>query len=312
MELALLFMVHLYQELKITFKVLGLLLFSVATSFCSYAQENPDDNLDDIDGLIDELFFSDQQFIDELLESSLSYHFLYTSVSYNSNTFFSGRDSGTDQFNIIPQVSYYHSSGFNASISGIYYQEFAPAWDFTSLSLGYFNTFGKQNSFVYNLGYTKFFYSDDFDDFTNSLDINLGIRNKKRTLGTTIAASYLFGTDESYQIVSNSFANITLKRTPNFAIRLRPSINFIIANQSITFQRLIRTPNGPRIQVFTEDVFDLLNTQLTLPLSFTTNSWDFELGYNLNIPKALPNEADLNTTGFINISVGYMFDLNKK
>ena len=306
-------MAHLYKELKTIFKLFGLLLFSVATSFCSYAQDNSDDNLDDIDGLIDELFFDDKQFLDELIESSLSYNFLYTSVSYNSNTFFSGRDSGTNQFNVIPQVSYYHSSGFNASLSGIYYQEFEPAWDFTSLSLGYFNSFGKNNSFVYNVGYTKFFYADDFDDFTNSLDINIGIRNKKRTLGTTVIGSYLFGSDESYQIVSNSFANIILKRTSKFAIRLRPNINFIIANQSITFERLFRTPSGAvRPRVFTLNVFNLLNTQISLPVSMTTNAWDFELGYNLNIPRAIPNETDLSNTGFFHLSLGYMFDLNKK
>jgi len=167
----------LYQKVKKQLQFYGLLLFSIATSFCSYAQE---ENLDDIDGLIDELFFYDQQFLDELIEGGLTYNFLYTSVSYNTNTFFSGRDSGTDQFNIIPQVSYYHSSGFNASISGIYYQNFAPAWDFTSVSVGYFNTIGKQKNFNYNLGYTHFFYSDDFDDFTNSIDLSVGIRNKKK------------------------------------------------------------------------------------------------------------------------------------
>ena len=133
-------MTHLFQGLKNTIKVFGLLLFSIATSFCAYAQE---ESLEDLDGLIDELFFNNQQFLDELIESDFSFDFLYTSVSYNSNTFFSGRDSGTDQFNTIPQVSYYHSSGFNASISGIYYQNFDPSWDFTSVSLGYFKTTGK-------------------------------------------------------------------------------------------------------------------------------------------------------------------------
>jgi hypothetical protein len=217
----------------------------------------------------------------------------------------------TDQFNVIPQVSYYHSSGFNASISGIYYENFTPSWDFTSVSLGYFNTVGKQKNILYNLGYAKFFFSDDFDDFTNSLDVSLGIRNKKRTLGSTISASYLFGTDESYQIVSNSFVNFSLKRTANFAVRFRPSITFIIARQSFFFTKLFRTPNGPRFIEFTENVFDLLNTQLSFPISITTNSWDFELGYNLNLPNAVANETDLRTTGFFNLSVGYMFDLSK-
>ena len=95
-------MKHLLIRFKNTIKVFGLLLFSMATSFCSYAQE---ESLEDLDGLIDELFFEDQQFLDELVESGFSYNFLYTSVSYNSNTYFSGRDSGTDQFNLLPQVS---------------------------------------------------------------------------------------------------------------------------------------------------------------------------------------------------------------
>lgn len=298
----------LYQKVKKRLQFYGLLLFSIATSFCSYAQE---ENLDDIDGLIDELFFNDQQFLDELIEGGLTYNFLYTSVSYNTNTFFSGRDSGTDQFNIIPQVSYYHSSGFNASISGIYYQNFAPAWDFTSVSVGYFNTIGKQKNFNYNLGYTHFFYSDDFDDFTNSIDLSVGIRNTKRTLGTTLAASYLFGTDTSLQLVSNSFLNINLKRTSNLALRFRPNISFIIADQTYTFSSLIRSPLGPRIVTVVQEVFDLLNTQLSFPLSLSTKSWDFEVGYHLNLPNAVSNESNLSNTNFFSFSVGYLLDLNK-
>jgi len=298
----------LYQKVKKQLQFYGLLLFSLATSFCSYAQE---ENLEDIDGLIDELFFYDQQFLDELIEGGLTYNFLYTSVSYNTNTFFSGRDSGTDQLNIIPQVSYYHTSGFNASISGIYYQNFAPAWDFTSVSVGYFNTIGKQKNFNYNLGYTHFFYSDDFDDFTNSIDLSVGIRNIKRTLGTTLAASYLFGTDTSLQLVSNSFLNINLKRTSNLALRFRPNISFIIADQTYTFSSLIRSPLGPRIVTVVQEVFDLLNTQLSFPLSLSTKSWDFEVGYHLNLPNAVSNESNLSNTNFFSFSVGYLLDLNK-
>ncbi|WP_232457102.1 hypothetical protein [Polaribacter sp. SA4-12] len=302
-------MTHPFQEIKTAIKVLGLLLFTMATSFCSYAQENKDD---DIDGLLDELFFNDQQFLDELIESDFSYSFLYTSVSYNSNTFFSGRDSGTDQFNMVPQVSYYHSSGFNASISGIYYENFAPSWDFTSVSAGYFNTLDKKKSITYNLGYTKYFYSDGYDGFTNSLDLSLGVRNKKRTLGSNISVSYLFGTEESYQLVSSSFVNLTLKRNQDFALRLRPRLNFIIAKQNITIDRIVVLANRTILRSFNFNVFDLLNTQINIPLSLSLKSWDFELGYNLNLPNALSYESDLETTSYFNFSVGYLFDLSKK
>lgn len=301
-------MTNPYQEIIKAIKVFGLLLFTMATSFCSYAQEDIDD---DIDGLLDELFFSDQQFLDELIESDFTYNFLYTSLSYNSNTFFSGRDSGTNQFNLIPQVSYYHSSGFNASISGIYYESFAPSWDFTSISAGYFNTLGKSKMLTYNVGYTKYFYSDGYDGFTNSIDLSFGIRNKKRTFGTSISASYLFGTENSYQIVSSSFANLTLKRTSNFAFRFRPRLNFIIAKQNITLEKYVFVGGRRVLRSFNFDVFDLLNTQINLPLSLSLKSWDFELGYNLNLPNTLVNESELSSTGFFNFSIGYLFDLSK-
>ncbi|WP_223269078.1 MULTISPECIES: hypothetical protein [unclassified Polaribacter] len=124
------------------------------------------------------------------------------------------------------------------------------------------------------------------------------------------SASYIFGTDESYQIVSTSFANFTLKRASNLAIRFRQNVNFIIAQQSFFFSKTIRTPNGPEFIEFTQNVFDLLNTQISFPISITTNSWDFEVGYNLNLPNAVGKETNLNTTGFVNLSAGYMFDLS--
>ena len=301
-------MTHLFQELKNTTKVFGLLLFSMATSFCSYAQE---ENLEDLDSLIDELFFNNQQFLDELIESDFPFNFLYTSVSYNSNTFFSGRNSGADQFNIIPQVSYYHSSGFNASISGIFYQNFDPNWDFTSVSLGYFKTLGKNKNFHYNIGYTKVFYTDDFDDFTNSLDLSLGIRNKKRTIGTTVSASYLFGSDESYQVVSSSYLNFTLKRAPNFALRLRPNVNFIITKQSIAVKKVVFIDQQIVTEIINFNIIDLLNTQLSFPLSLSTKSWDFEFGYNFNFPNLVLKESSIPTSSYFNFSIGHLFDLNK-
>ena len=143
------------------------------------------------------------------------------------------------------------------------------------------------------------------------MDVSLGIRNKKRTLGTSFGASYLFGTEKSYQFVSSSFVNFTLKRTPNFALRFRPRVNFIVAKQNITIikEEFIAGTIVPR--TFNFDVFDLLNTQINIPLYLTTNSWDFEVGYNLNLPNSLIKENSLKTTGFFNLSVGYMFDLNK-
>ncbi len=290
-------------------RVLWLLLFTVATFVNSYGQTPEED--DEIDLLLDGLFFNEQQFIDDILNSFNTYNFLYANVSFNSNTFFSGRDSGIDQFNIIPQISYYSSKGFNISISGLYYETFSPNWDFTNVYLGYYNTIGKKKLLNYNVGYTRYFYSDGWDTFTNSVDLSLGIKNKKRTIGTKIAASYLFGKDQSLQIISRSYGNITLTKQKDFVLKLRPQLNFIIAQQTIALEQLSTVGEETTTEFVYNDIFDLLNTQISLPLALTTKSWDFELGYNINFPSPLETESNLKTTSFFNLSIGYLIDLDK-
>ncbi|MCF8272452.1 MAG: hypothetical protein K9I95_01330 [Flavobacteriaceae bacterium] len=283
-----------------------LLLFTVATSVNIYAQEPKED---DIDTLLDELFFNDQQFINDILDSFNTYNFIYTNVSFNSNTFFSGRDSGIDQFNIVPQISYYSASGFNVSISGMYYEIFSPNWDFTNISVGYYNTIGKDKLFNYNVGYTRYFYSNGWDTFTNSIDLSLGIRNKSRTLGTKLTSSYLFGTDQSFQVMSRTYANLTLTNEKNFTLKLRPQISFIAAQQTTALEQLNVIGDITTVEYVYNDIFDLLNTQVSIPLNLSTKSWDFEIGYNINFPSRVETEPELKSTNFFSVSIGYLIDL---
>ncbi|MBT8306034.1 MAG: hypothetical protein KJN85_03780, partial [Maribacter sp.] len=278
-----------------------LLLFIVATSINIYGQDPEED---EIDVLLDELFFNEQQFIDDILESFNTYNFLYTNLSFNSNTFFSGRESGIDQFNIVPQLSYYSSSGFNLSVSGLFYETFTPNWDFTNVYVGYYHVIGKKKLFHYNVGYTRYFYSDGWDTFTNSLDLSIGLRNKKKTIGTKIGASYLFGTDQSFQIASRTYANAIITRNKDFVLKFRPQLGFLIAQQTIALEQLNTQGNQTTTEYIYNDIFDLLNTQLNLPIVLATKSWDIELGYNINIPSPVETESNLNNTGFINLSIG--------
>jgi hypothetical protein len=284
-----------------------LLLFTAATSVNLYAQEP---KKDEIDMLLDELFFNDEQFMYDILNSFNTNNFIYTNVSFNSNTFFTGRDSGINQFNLVPQISYYSTSGFNISISGIYYETFSPNWDFTNVSIGYYNTLGKKKSFNYNVGYTRYFYANGWDVFTNAISLSLGARNNNRTLGTRLTTSYLFGTDQSFQIVSRNYANLTLTKGHNYSLKFRPQLSFIIAQQTTALEQLNTQGEVTTTEYIYNDIFDLLNTQLNIPISLATKSWDFELGYNINFPSRVETEPELDTTGFVNLSIGYLIDLN--
>ncbi|NND79675.1 MAG: hypothetical protein HKN53_07245 [Maribacter sp.] len=291
------------------FMAVWLLLFTVATSVGLNAQDKEGD---EIDLLLDQLFFNDQQFIDEILDSFNTYNFLYTNLSFDSNTFFAGRDSGVDQFNLIPQLSYYSSSGFNVSISGLYYETFTPNWSFTNVYVGYYHAIDNKKRLHYNVGYTRYFYSDDWDTFTNSIDLGISLQNKKKTMGTKLDASYLFGTDQSFQLTSRTYANVTLTRNKNFVLKFRPQVDFLIAQQTIALEQLNTQGNPTSTEFIYNDIFALLNTQLNLPIILATKSWDFELGYNINFPSAVETESNLNRTGFFNISIGYLIDLDTK
>lgn len=285
--------------------MLKLLLFTLATSLVSYGQETNDQ---EIDQLLDELFFNDAQLVDDLMNAINEYNFIYASTTYSSNTFFAGRDSGVDQLNIAPQVSYFNSSGFNAAISSVYLEQQNPQWDFVSLTAGYGNTIGKKKNFHYNASYSRFFFSDGFDDFNNSIDAFIGVRNQQRSFGVVFSASYLFGTEQSVQLSSRVYGNFRIFGGRNHAFKFRPQLNFLVAEQAISFLRRPR-PGQPLPVLVTINEFQLLNTQLNLPISFTTSTWDIDLGWNLNIPNAIKGEGNLDSTSFVSLTVGYLFDL---
>ncbi len=122
----------------------------------------------------------------------------------------------------------------------------------------------------------------------------------------------MFGTDQSFQFLSTTYGNFTLTKQKNILLRFKPRLDLIVAQQTITLERLVFIDAMPRIVSRDFDIFNLLNTQLNFPLSLVTRSWDFELGYTLNLPNPVAVESGLKTTGFFNISVGYLIDLKKR
>lgn len=288
---------NLYSPMK---KYLALLLW-ISGLFFVHAQEPAKEK--EIDDLIDDLFMEDE-LINELTASLKNSQFLYISSAYNSDTYFSGRDIGIEQYNITPQITYVHTNGIFASLSGIYYSEFVPKWDVTVATVGFSKNIGKKKLFKYAVSYSKYFYADDINNiYTNTFNVGLGIRNKKRNIGTQLSGSYLFGEDQSFEIASRSFVDFNLLKRHNSSLKFKPQLNIIAGKRTI---ELARVNQGGQLL---NDVFDLINTQINLPLLYSTNSFDFEAGYNINFPNAIGDESNLKNTGFFNFSIGYLIDL---
>ena len=89
-------------------------------------------------------------------------------------------------------------------------------------------------------------------------------------------------------------------------MNLRPQLSVLMSEQTVSEQISGGILNNTTLE---RDVFDLINTQLSLPLLIDVGSWDFELSYNINFPKGLPSEGDLSTNGYLSLSVGYFTGL---
>tara|TARA_R110001583_G_scaffold67308_3_gene192578 strand:- start:35919 stop:36788 length:870 start_codon:yes stop_codon:yes gene_type:complete len=283
------------------------LLLWLSSQLFGYSQELTKEK--EIDAIINEIFMEDEV-IYELTTLLNNSEFLYISTTYNSDTYFSGRDIGINQYNIAPQISYTHTNGIFASLSGIYYSEFVPKWDLTSATVGFSKNFGKKKLIKYSISYSKYFYSNAINNiYNNTFNVGLGIRNNKRNMGTQLIGSYLFGQDQSFEIASRSFIDFNLLKKQNSSLKLKPQLNIIVGKQTIELARIVKVKGQSLTQYTENDVFDLINNQINIPLIYSSKSFDFEVGYNINFPFPIGDETNLKTTGFFNVSIGYLIGL---
>jgi len=251
----------------------------------------------------------EEETLDEFIKAITNFQFLYFSVDYNNKTYFSGRDIDLDQFNIAPQVSYMNSNGFFAGISGIYYSEFVPKFDYVALNIGFGRNFGKQKNFRWSSSYTRYFYSPGVDNpFKNTFTASFGLKNKKKNFGGQVSGTYLFGDEDSFQFITSSFASINLYTSENNSLKLRPQVNILVGKQIVELSRNITIGNQTITQYIQNDEIGLINTQLNIPLQLNIKNYDFELGYTINLPSELAGESNLNITSFVNFSIAYFLD----
>jgi len=290
-------------------KHLPLFIFLFGITY-TFSQVAPTSDIEKERNEIIDALFQEDIVIDELLASLTHYQFLYFSVNYSNDTYFSGRDIGINQYNIKPQITYLNSNGIFASLYGIYYSGFDPKWDVTSATIGYGNNFGKKKMFKYYASYSNYFNNNSISNiYKNDLSVGLSVRNEKKTISTQITGSYLFGKEQSFQIASISYITLNLLKTKKYKLDLKPQLNIIAGKQTIELAQKSYFQMGQEIITYTKnDVFNLINTQLNIPLQFNTNSFDFELGYNINFPTEIGNESNLKNTSFLNLSVGYLMD----
>jgi hypothetical protein len=125
---------------------------------------------------------------------------------------------------------------------------------------------------------------------------------RKNRLLIRLSVGYLFGGSTSFYTATSGGYEFPIIDNSKGQVVFHPQLNFLMSEQTVSEQITSGLLNNQTIQT---DVFDLINTKLSLPIQCDLGQWDFELSYNINFPKALSSENDLNTNAYFAVSIGY-------
>ena len=276
------------------FLVVGFFLLPL----CIFSQTEEEDAI--LDSLI-EGFFS----TDSLMVNLSKTNYFYTTFSFDESVFFAGRDFDIEQFGFTPSISYMRGQNFFVSLGSAYFSELDPRWDFVSISSGYSLFLDRVDRFSLTGIYSRIFFADDTADLNpNRLSVALAFH--KNSLRLRCSAGYLFGGSTAFYTSLTSSYDISITETESWEMSFNPQLSFLMSEQTISEQIAYGLFNT---QTLDRDVFDLINTQISIPLELDIGNWDFQLSYNINLPKALANESNISPSGYFSFSIGYFSTL---
>ena len=257
------------------------------------------------DAILDELFPIDSLTIESMVLDLKKQDFLYINTLYNTKTLFSGRDFGVEQYSFFPAISYIDSNNFFLNVGSGYYSEVDPQWDFITFSGGYSNHLNKKKSIVATVAYSYTTFTEDVADLNNQR-VSLSLSYRAKWFRNALSGGYLFGGNRSSYLSNNIYFNIDLLASKSLDISIEPRVGIFWGNQTIT--ELVRI-GFFQFQEVSTDVFQLLNTELSIPIEFDFGKWDFEIDYTYAMPNALPDEEKPSNNSYFCISLGYLIGL---
>ena len=269
-------------------------------SSLSLAQNLESEEPSDIDQLLDELIVVDTLAVLQAYDD-LKGGFLYASISYDDQAYFSGRDFDIDQFGLAPSLTYLTSGGTYLFAGGTYYSELDPAWDLFALGAGQFWSLGTKKQWSVSASYTHSFLGEDSEGL-NTHRLSSSVSYKLDPLQLNVAGGYLFGNEPSYYLSTSINYETTIAQIGAFELTFEPNLYLLFSQQNIVEQVSFFR--------FTESsVFDRVNSQLELPLTLDNNTLDITLSYTRNFPNNLFEDEDLSSSGYISISLGWLIPL---
>jgi hypothetical protein len=301
--------------MRTTLIILAIFLFTIP----AHSQEKSLDRMldeflfgkDTNDSLLESMVVNDID-INDLLNNTYNYKFIYVRSEFENKTYFSGKDLGVSQYNISGQAYFQGSKGFNLGIAGIRYNQFDPKYNTTILTGGYNNRVKGVKGLNIRALYSRYFFAkvDSVKTRTFNGSMDLGSTYQWKIIGSSVDFSFLLGKARSSQINWDIFADIPIIKFGLFnKLSFEPQISFFLGNETVVVNHYVN------LTVFTGDIttkkkyFGLMNTMVRIPISLTLKNLDMSAGYNFNFPQIPGSNVKPGNTSFFNLSLGYIFGI---
>ncbi len=289
-----------------------ILVFSLFSGKYLFSQEQESK----LDSVLDAILFEDEDLL-KLIYEDVNTQFLFTGINYNSKSLYAGRSIGVDQFDITGQVHYFHSSGFNFGLAGVAYSGFEPKYNTTVLSAGYFHKFKNAPPLSIRASYSRYFFEevDSVESSSFNSSLSFGSSFTKKHFGSSASITFLIGDEFSNQIDASIWGSFNLlKFGYSNKLSFEPEVSVYFGNQTAIYGQFGTDYASYLFYLLNQEyeVFGLMNTEITIPLTLSIKNLDLDLGYYLDLPRALGDEPKIDPIGYWGIGISYLFDLSRK
>lgn len=260
---------------------------------------------DRIDSLLNDLLYNENQPL-VYLETPAHYNFLYIGSTLNNSTFYAGREIGNNKLNVSCNVFYYNSKGFFIGSAGNWYSQQAPGYSSTTLTAGYYKQINKKKTLNFRTSYSRFLYyqPDTLYTYPYKNSLNAGLTFRKKWFGARLSSSFLFGDEFGANATSSLYSRIgILKFGKQNKIYTMPEISVFIGPESIIEENFSATDSTSTAEL--KKVYNLLNTQLYLPVNISLGDFDIELACAINFPFTQEANTSYPVSANLSVTVGY-------
>ena len=276
------------------------------------------DNLNDfVDNAVDSLGNYSQSLLDnqndenDLLDSLRDYYYsygLFGKIGYTSDMQYRGYKGAGAQSAFFPGLFYNHPNGIGALLNIYNISGTSVQWDEIEIGASYTHPFNEKLSMC--LSYTHYTFNDTNESAKQGLsgiaEINLSYEFTLLTAGCSLEVG--FGDQTDYSLIVNFSKRIEFAKGIIAEFWLEPDFSGIYGTESLLNNRLVRRKNAKnkivkKIVTKTNNVFSVLDYQLSIPLNIEIGRFIIAPEYDYNIPLNQPVNTDSNAFGFFTINV---------